>query len=96
MALIICRECGKEISDKAVACPNCGYPMKYPIPDFRDIEIHYDTNWNEWYYDTKNCRQVSYGEYAQAQAIYEEELKRNMYKYQGQVPLDILAFKRKR
>jgi len=27
MALIKCPECGKEISDKASACPNCGYPM---------------------------------------------------------------------
>lgn len=27
MALIKCPECGKEISDKAKACPNCGYPL---------------------------------------------------------------------
>jgi hypothetical protein len=27
MALIKCAECGKEISDKAVACPNCGAPV---------------------------------------------------------------------
>lgn len=26
MALIKCLECGKEISDKAVACPSCGCP----------------------------------------------------------------------
>lgn len=26
MALIKCNECGKEISDKATACPNCGCP----------------------------------------------------------------------
>lgn len=28
MALITCPECGKEISDKAEACPYCGKPMK--------------------------------------------------------------------
>lgn len=28
MALIKCQECGKEISDKAEACPNCGCPIK--------------------------------------------------------------------
>ncbi|MDR3117854.1 MAG: zinc ribbon domain-containing protein [Mediterranea sp.] len=28
MALINCPECGKEISDKAVSCPNCGVPMR--------------------------------------------------------------------
>ena len=27
MALIKCSECGKEISDKAAACPNCGCPI---------------------------------------------------------------------
>ncbi len=27
MALIKCPECGKEISDKAVFCPNCGFPL---------------------------------------------------------------------
>ncbi len=27
MALINCPECGKEISDKANACPNCGCPI---------------------------------------------------------------------
>lgn len=28
MALITCPECGKEISDKAKACVNCGMPME--------------------------------------------------------------------
>lgn len=27
MALIKCIECGKEISDKASACPSCGVPV---------------------------------------------------------------------
>lgn len=27
MSLIICPECGKEISDKAQLCPDCGYPL---------------------------------------------------------------------
>jgi hypothetical protein len=27
MALINCPECGKEISDKSGACPNCGFPL---------------------------------------------------------------------
>ena len=27
MALITCPECGKEISDTARSCPNCGYPI---------------------------------------------------------------------
>lgn len=27
MALITCPECGKEVSDTANNCPNCGYPI---------------------------------------------------------------------
>lgn len=27
MALIKCPDCGKEISDKAPVCPNCGRPI---------------------------------------------------------------------
>lgn len=27
MALIKCPECGKEVSDRASACPNCGCPI---------------------------------------------------------------------
>ena len=27
MALIKCEDCGKEFSDKASACPNCGCPI---------------------------------------------------------------------
>lgn len=27
MALITCPECGKEVSDKATSCPNCGTPL---------------------------------------------------------------------
>lgn len=28
MALIKCKECGHEVSDKASACPNCGCPLE--------------------------------------------------------------------
>lgn len=31
MALIKCPECGKEVSDKAVACIHCGYPIREMI-----------------------------------------------------------------
>lgn len=32
MALIKCTECGKEVSDKATTCPNCGAPISAPAP----------------------------------------------------------------
>lgn len=28
MSLIKCPECGKQVSDQANACPDCGYPIK--------------------------------------------------------------------
>ena len=28
MALVCCRECGREVSDKAKFCPQCGYVFK--------------------------------------------------------------------
>jgi len=34
MALIDCPECGAEISEKAVICPKCGYPIQPFIPRF--------------------------------------------------------------
>lgn len=30
MALISCPECNKQISDKAISCPNCGFPINNP------------------------------------------------------------------
>jgi hypothetical protein len=32
MALIHCRECGREVSDQAASCPGCGYPLKDKSP----------------------------------------------------------------
>ncbi len=33
MALIACRECQKEISDQAVACPHCGAPASASVAE---------------------------------------------------------------
>lgn len=38
MALINCPECGKEISDKAAACPNCGCPVE-AMPRQETVEV---------------------------------------------------------
>lgn len=38
MALIICTECGKEFSDRAVACPNCGCPTEIILEDIKELE----------------------------------------------------------
>lgn len=38
MALITCTECGKEFSDKAIACPNCGCPTAEVINCLKEQE----------------------------------------------------------
>jgi hypothetical protein len=40
MALINCPECGKEISDKAAICPQCGYPVNTGQPNLQENTIH--------------------------------------------------------
>jgi len=43
MALIKCPECGKEISDKAGSCPNCGCPIKQSTSEYR-LNSNYDNS----------------------------------------------------
>lgn len=37
MALIKCPECGKEISDTSVTCPNCGFRLKLMSQKTKDL-----------------------------------------------------------
>ncbi|NNF87976.1 MAG: DUF4190 domain-containing protein [Acidimicrobiia bacterium] len=37
MALISCPECSREVSDRAPACPNCGYPIPEPSSEQADL-----------------------------------------------------------
>lgn len=37
MALIICPDCGSEVSTAAVACPKCGRPMSPPVLEERTV-----------------------------------------------------------
>ncbi len=39
MAMITCKECGKEFSDKAEKCPNCGAPIQLS----REFGVPYET-----------------------------------------------------
>lgn len=38
MALIKCPECGKEVSDMAPKCPNCGFPIKSDLKKVVPVE----------------------------------------------------------
>lgn len=40
MALIKCPECGKEVSDRAPACPNCGYPIENEV-EKHEYKLYY-------------------------------------------------------
>ena len=42
MALITYPECGKEISDKAKTCPNCGAPVKKKFCQYCGEQIEKD------------------------------------------------------
>lgn len=46
MALIECPECGKQISENAEACPNCGNPMKSKS-SIKDIDAQFDSKKKE-------------------------------------------------
>ena len=37
MALINCPECNRQISDKAEACPHCGYPLQQRATSAADV-----------------------------------------------------------
>ena len=41
IALINCPECGKEISEKAKSCPNCGCPIDTSEPEKADNTSDY-------------------------------------------------------
>ena len=40
MALIKCEDCGREVSDKAAACPQCGAPIAVQEPVSIDPQTH--------------------------------------------------------
>ena len=42
MALIKCPECGKQISDRAASCPNCGCPIGNAPTSIKVNTLNYD------------------------------------------------------
>lgn len=40
MAIISCPECGKAISEKATACPHCGYPINGNSLKSNDVQAY--------------------------------------------------------
>lgn len=54
MALINCPECNKEISDKAVACPNCGCPASEFAQQPEDTRSEVDKIADEIFWEKPN------------------------------------------
>ena len=42
MALIRCLECGRDVSDRAVSCPNCGCPVDASSAPAAPLTIGFD------------------------------------------------------
>lgn len=42
MALIHCPECNHQISDRALSCPNCGFPMNNATNNQKEPKTNYD------------------------------------------------------
>ena len=36
--MAFCPHCGKEVSMEAIACPNCGHPLKQSSPAIKPVE----------------------------------------------------------
>jgi hypothetical protein len=61
MALITCPECRKQISENAVSCPNCGYPIineVSPTPKPQQVEV---TSIHLKPLNTKKKRKIVFG-----------------------------------
>ena len=61
MALIECPECNKEVSDKAISCPHCGFP----IADIQKTESQHTVKVNNKIYDISKLK-IMYDKYSTA------------------------------
>lgn len=74
MALINCPECGKEISDRARECPNCGYPINEYVLE-QKIKNYTPPN--------KKISGIELGQVKRTGYTRKEEIKISEYKKQG-------------
>ena len=59
MALISCYECGKQISDQAKACPNCGAPITTEICPYCHNKTGLDTKNADMEYPVIDCKEAT-------------------------------------
>ncbi|MCL4694314.1 MAG: zinc-ribbon domain-containing protein [Candidatus Hydrogenedentes bacterium] len=47
MALMPCQECGRSVSDQALSCPHCGFPLKEdPVLDYDERKVRIGFWWS--------------------------------------------------
>lgn len=87
MALIICAECGKEISDRAESCPNCGCPVGESVSEEVNGKCPYcgeQLNENELYCDSCGMRVGPYERNEKKlESIYADESLKESNCYKG-------------
>ena len=85
MALIKCSECGKEFSDKASACPNCGCPTSEMVksPIVEDQKDNLDAIWKT--VPVKNNSSIKPHITQKVSAVKIDEVNR-MFQIHGSIP----------
>ena len=76
MALITCPECGKEISDKAKVCPNCGAPTPSAIKKKENTKaaVWYNS-WSKAKAEQEEQKRFENSEFGQYLAGVEEKIE---------------------
>ena len=87
MALILCSECGREFSDKAEACPNCGCPTDIIIQEnkkYEVIKMQEEKAAEKAAQEEKDKEEIRRSERKLEYAkIYEFKFKNSTYKFDG-------------
>jgi len=99
MALIKCTECGKEISDRAAMCINCGCPISCILADHKKIQMTplkekeyfikeqgYAELIKKWEPSAQECKRISTGWLAQQ---WEENDKEKLHSLFSRYPYSI-------
>lgn len=87
MAMIKCPECGKQVSDKAKACPGCGYPIEDDMPSgivrIKVSPLAIGINGNQKVTIYGNCRTVWEGNTGEVAELYVDQPTEVTVQYHG-------------
>lgn len=97
MALVNCPECGRQVSDSAATCPQCGFGVAHYLERQREIQNIQNEAAEEAYKETKRIMKAR-AEEAEREAARELERKEAIYqnainRFNSDKPDDVLASK---